>query len=382
MSEPQECINNDIIGEIWSPMVKHNTKYKKSKQIDKSKNIDMNEIMESLVKKEIIESMLIVDSSRFTLFPIRHPDVWKAYKDHEAIGWTAEELDYSADKVEWDGLSNDERYFIEHILAFFAGADGIVLENLMSNFSKEVQWPEARLFFGFQGYIEGVHSQVYSMLIDTYIKDDIRKSELFNAIDTIPCVKKKAEWALKWMNPNTASFAERLVAFAIVEGIFFCGSFCAIFWLKSRGIMVSGLGKSNEYIARDESLHCNFGIMLYNNLENKLDKDRIHEMAKEAVEIETQFITESIPCKLVGMNSHLMSRYIKFVANFWITQLITNKGRKCPKLFQKADNPFQFMDLNGLDGKTNFFEQKTTEYKRANTITKSSDTYSKLDDDF
>jgi ribonucleoside-diphosphate reductase beta chain len=245
-----------------------------------------------------------------------------------------------------------------------------------------VQWPEARSFYAFQGYIEAVHSLVYSTLIDTYVEDPKRKDELFRSIETIPCVKRKAEWAMKWMDPEKATFAERLVAFAVLEGVFFSGSFCSIFWLKSRGIMVSGLGKSNELISRDESLHCKFAILLYNYLHNKLTKERIWDIFKEAVDIEAQFITESIPCKLIGMNSNLMIRYIKYVANFWMHQMVSSTGRKCPELY-KVKNPFSFMDNLSLDGKTNFFEQRTTEYKRDNrSVVQNSDTFLNLNDDF
>lgn len=328
------------------------------------------------------EPMLKPDLNRFTLFPIKRHDLWQAYKNHEKAAWTAEELDYSADKIEWVQLSKDEQYFIKHILAFFNGSDRIVMENISKNFAAEIQWPEALAFYSFQNYIEQIHSQVYSTLIDTYIEDAKEKDQLFRAIETIPCVKKKAEWAMKWMDPEKATFAERLVAFAVVEGVFFSGSFCAIFWLKSRGIMVSGLGKSNELIARDEGLHCNFAIMLYNYLNNKLTKERIWEIFKEAVDIESEFITESLPCKLIGMNSTLMIRYIKYVANFWMHQLTTSSGRKCPKLYT-VKNPFPFMDQLSIDGKTNFFEQRTTEYGRDNRpISHTNQTFSKLDDDF
>ncbi len=343
-----------------------------------------HDTFKDIVNKEVLtpEPMLTPDINRYTIFPIKYADIWKAYKDHEAAGWTAEELDYSADKEEFIQRTPDEKYFIEHVLAFFAGADGMVMENLMLNFSKEVQIQEARFFYGFQGYIEGVHSHVYSLLIDTYITDPKRKDELFRAIETIPCVALKANWATKWMDPVKATFAERLVGFLVVEGVFFSGSFCAIFWLKSRGIMVSGLGKSNELIARDEGLHADFGVMLYNKLNNKLSKDRIHEIFKEAVEIETQFITESIPCDLIGMNSKLMTKYIKFVANFWMSQLITKTGRKCSKLYKGVENPFPFMDTIGLDGKTNFFEQRVTEYRKSNTVEKNAETFNNLNDDF
>jgi ribonucleoside-diphosphate reductase beta chain len=260
-------------------------------------------------------------------------------------------------------LNDGERFVIEHVLAFFAGSDGIVMENVSGNFSTDVQIPEARAFYAEQNKIEQVHSTTYSLLIDTYVPDPKRKDELFRAIETIPCVKKKADWAMKWMNASTATFAERLVAFSVVEGVFFSGSFCVIFWLKSRGIMISGLGKSNELIARDENLHCRFAITLYSYIENKLSKERIHEIFKEAVEIESNFITESIPCKLLGMNSSSMIRYIKFVANYWMTQLKTDKGKKCPPAYN-VTNPFSFMDMNGLDAKNNFFESVTTEYRK------------------
>jgi len=323
-------------------------KYEKKKEIDK-------------INQE--EPILKSNIARFTTFPINHQELWDCYKVHEGAHWVAEELDYSSDVAEFLALSSGEKFFIEHILAFFSGADGIVMENLATNFMNEIQIPEARAFYAFQGYIEQVHSHTYSLLIDAYITDTKRKNELFRAIETIPCVKRKAEWALKWMDPDTATFAERLVAFAIVEGVFFSGSFCAIFWLKNRGVMVSGLGKSNELIARDEGLHCAFAIKLYSLIINKLSKERIHEIFKDAVDIECQFITESIPVKLLGMNSSLMIRYIKFVANYWMTQLTTNKGKKCHPSYN-VTNPFSFMDMNGLDGKTNFFEQVTTEYQK------------------
>ncbi len=335
-----------------------------------------------IVELNASEPMLKPDINRFTIFPIKRSDIWKAYKDHEKAAWTAEELDYSADKIEWDQLSKDEKFFIEHILAFFAGSDGIVMENINNNFANEVQWPEARSFYAFQSYIEQVHSQVYSTLIETYIDDPKRKDELFRAIETIPCVKRKAEWAMKWMDPEKASFAERLVAFAVVEGVFFSGSFCSIFWLKSRGIMVSGLGKSNELIARDENLHCSFAILLYNHLNNKLSKERIWDIFREAVDIECQFITESIPCKLIGMNSSLMIRYIKYISNYWMHQLISSTGRKCPNYYT-VKNPFSFMDNSGLDSKTNFFEQRVTEYARDNRSSKDdAQTFLSLDNDF
>lgn len=335
---------------------------------------------------ETEEDMLKETKGRFTLFPIKHQDVWDYYKLHQSVDWKASEVEYSADLKDWDKLTDDEKYFIKHILAFFAGADGIVFENIGSNFSEEIQWPEARAFYSFQNNIEMVHSEVYSLLIDTYIKDPVEKDNLFNAIERIPCVNKKAQWAMKWMDRNHAQFSERLIAFSVVEGVFFSGSFCAIFWLKSRGLMMGGLCKSNEFIARDENLHTQFAILLYNKLHKKLSKERIHEIFKEAVEIESEFITESIPCKLIGMNSTLMIKYIKFVANFWMSKMITDSGRKCPKLYPHVKNPFDFMDMIGIDGKTNFFEYKVSEYSTAsskkNVGITDEPSFVQLDDDF
>lgn len=338
-------------------------------------------------KANEIEPMLIPDINRFTLFPIKRQDLWDAFKIHESMFWTAEEIDYSSDKDDWEKLDKNEKHFIEYILAFFNSSDRIVMENISSNFASEVQWPEALAFYSFQNYIEQVHSQVYSTLIDTYIDDSEKKDKLFRAIETIDCVKQKADWAMRWMNPEKATFAERLVAFAVIEGVFFSGSFCSIFWLKSRGLMVSGLGKSNEFISRDENMHCAFAIMLYNKLSNKLSKERIWEIFREAVEIETRFINEAIPCKLIGMNSTLMTRYIKYVANYWMKQFLTNKKRYCTEMYT-ATNPFAFMKMLSIDGKTNFFEQVTTEYKKSGLISplERSSTFSQINnnenDDF
>lgn len=313
---------------------------------------------ESDFPNDSVEPVLRPDPSRFTTFPIKHPEIWKFYKKAEAALWTAEELDYSADVKDWESLTDDERYFLEHVLAFFAGSDGIVLENLMSTFSTEVQWPEARAFYAVQNYIEAVHSQVYSQLIDTFIKDPVRKNDLFNAIEVIPCVSKKAKWALKWMDPKTKPFCERLLGFIVVEGVFFSGSFCAIFWMISRGKMTKALGKSNELIARDEGMHAQFGTMIYKELIGKCSEEKVHGIFSEAVEIEREFICESLPCRLIGMNSDLMYDYIKFVADVHIERL----GYK--KIYN-IENPFPFMDLNNMQGKTNFFEARVTEYQRA-----------------
>ena len=301
------------------------------------------------------EPILKEQNNRFTLFPIKYNDIWEAYKNQQKAIWTADEIDYLADLNDWDTLKPEEKTFIENILAFFAGSDGIVLENLVTKFCKEIQIPEVRSAYTFQAYMENVHSEVYSLLIDTYIKDNKRKEECFNAIETIPAIKKKADWALKWINDDK-SFAERLVAFSIVEGVFFSGSFCAIFWLKSKGKMVKSLGKSNELIARDEGMHTDFAVLLYSKLINKLDKEVIYDIIKEAVNIEKEFICDSLKCKLIGMNSDLMSEYIEFVADRLLTQLGYDK-------YYNKSNPFGFMNSMNLDGKTNFFEQRVTEYR-------------------
>jgi len=299
--------------------------------------------------------LLKENPNRFTLFPIKDDDIWTAYKLQQRATWTAEEIDYSADLNDWETLSDDEKYFIENILAFFAGSDGIVLENLIQNFCSDVQLPEAKCAYAYQAYIENVHSEVYSLLIDTYVKNEQRKKECFNAIEQIPCVKKKADWAMKWISSDK-SFAHRLIAFSVVEGVFFSGSFCAIFWLKSKGRMVKTLGKSNELIARDEGMHTDFAILLYHKLDTRLEESVVHDIFSEAVEIEKEFICDSLKCSLIGMNKDLMSEYIEFVADRLLTQLGYSK------LFNTV-NPFEFMNQIGMDGKTNFFEQRVTEYQ-------------------
>ncbi len=321
------------------------------------------------------EPLLKDNPNRFNLFPIQYPDIWKAYKTAEAATWTANEIDFGADKKDWGELNDDERYFIEHILAFFAGSDGIVLENLMSTFSVEVQIPEARAFYALQAYIETIHEESYSKMIDTLIEGEERKKELFNAINTIPCITKKADWAQKWMNKETKPFNERLVGFVVVEGLFFSGSFCSIFWLKSKGKMTKALGKSNELIARDEGLHCRFGIMLYHKLVNKCTEDVIHEIFKEAIEIETEFICESLPCRLIGMNSGLMTQYIQYVADV----LLGDLGYTT---LYNVKNPFSFMDNINLNGKTNFFEQRVTEYQRAYAVSDNTGRVFEIDEEF
>ena len=321
------------------------------------------------------DDILRENPNRYTLFPIKHKDIYDSYKNHMSLFWTAEEIDYPADLDDWTKLSADEKYFIEHVLAFFAGSDGIVLENLVENFCQEVQAPEARCFYGFQAMMENIHSEVYSQLIETFIKDPARKDELFRAIDTIPCVSKKAKWALKWINKDRP-FTERLVAFAVVEGIFFSGSFCAIFWLKHRGKMVKALGQSNEFIARDEGLHTAFAVLLYTkHMSKKLTNERIQEIIKDAVDIECEFICDSLPCRLIGMNSDLMKQYIRFVADRLTMQL----GH--PKIYGD-ENPFQFMEKNDIDSKTNFFEKRVSEYQKAELASSQTERKFEIDDDF
>merc|ERR1719323_1706384 len=293
------------------------------------------------------------------MFPIQHPEIWEMYKKHEASFWTAEEVDLSSDNKDWERLSNSERHFIKHVLAFFAASDGIVLENLASQFSTEIQLPEARAFYGFQMAMENIHSETYSLLIEQYIRDPAEKDEVFNAIHTMPAVQEKAQWAIQWMNRKN-SFAERLVAFAAVEGILFSGSFCAIYWLKKRGLM-PGLTFSNELISRDEGLHADFACLVYSKLQNKLPNDVIHSIVKGAVTVERQFICEALPCDLIGMNNDMMTRYIEFVAD----RLLASLGH--PKLFG-VSNPFDWMELISLQGKTNFFEKRVGEYQKAGVM--------------
>eukprot|EP00240_Pyramimonas_obovata_P005720 CAMPEP_0118957886 /NCGR_PEP_ID=MMETSP1169-20130426/62338_1 /TAXON_ID=36882 /ORGANISM="Pyramimonas obovata, Strain CCMP722" /LENGTH=336 /DNA_ID=CAMNT_0006905989 /DNA_START=109 /DNA_END=1119 /DNA_ORIENTATION=+ len=305
------------------------------------------------------EPLLTDNSDRFTMFPINYQAVWEMYKKAEASFWTAEEVDLSDDLKHWSSLNDDEQYFIKNVLAFFAASDGIVLENLGVRFMKEVQIQEARAFYGFQIAIENIHSEMYSLLIDTYISDSEEKNRLFRAIHTVPCVKKKAEWALKWVE-SSSNFATRLVAFACIEGIFFSGSFCSIYWLKKRGLM-PGLTFSNELISRDEGLHTDFACLLYTMMENKLDEATIHEIVMDAVEIEKEFVTESLPVDLVGMNSRLMQQYIEFVAD----RLVMALGYD--KIFN-ATNPFDWMELISLQGKTNFFEKRVGEYQKSGVM--------------
>jgi ribonucleotide reductase beta subunit family protein with ferritin-like domain len=304
------------------------------------------------------EPLMNEDNKRYNLFPIEEDDIWQMYKKAVASFWTVEEVDLSKDLNDWPKLSRDEQHFIENVLAFFAGSDGIVLENLAQRFMNDIKVPEATCFYGFQIAIENIHSEMYSLLIDTYIKDHAKKEKLFNAIDTIPSVGEKAKWALKWINDTESNYATRLVAFAAVEGILFSGSFCAIFWLKKRGLM-PGLTSSNELISRDEGLHTEFAVLMYNKLRNKLSQETIYTIICESVEIEKKFIIDSIPCRLIGMNSGMMSQYIEFVADRLLTQLGYEK-----KYNQK--NPFDFMEMISLEGKTNFFEKRVMDYSKAN----------------
>jgi ribonucleoside-diphosphate reductase beta chain len=302
-----------------------------------------------------VEPILQENKDRFVLFPIKHNDIWEMYKKAEASFWTAEEIDLSSDQTDWTTkLNDDERHFIKHVLAFFAASDGIVNENLAVNFMNEVQYPEARCFYGYQIMIENIHSETYSLLIDTYIKEPHEKDKLFHAIETIPAVKHKAEWALKWI--ENGGFAERLIAFAAVEGIFFSGSFCSIFWLKKRGLM-PGLTFSNELISRDEGLHCDFACLLYSQLVNQLPKEKVSEIITDAVSIEKEFVTESLPVRLIGMNADMMCQYIEFVAD----RLLLALG--CSKVYN-ATNPFDFMELISLQGKTNFLKKELLNTKR------------------
>lgn len=313
------------------------------------------------MSKNTIEPLLAPDDNRYVMFPIKYPDIWNMYLKQVDSFWRPEEIDLSKDIDHWNALSENERKFISSILAFFAASDGIVLENLAQRFMSDVQVSEARAFYGFQIAMENIHSHTYSNLIDTYIKDKDEKDKLFHAINNYDCIRKKAEWAQKWIHDNRSSFSTRLIAFACVEGIFFSGAFCSIFWLKKRGLM-PGLTFSNELISRDEALHCEFAVLLYSKLLKKTEKNRVYDIIKEAVEIETEFICESLPCRLIGMNSELMTQYIKFVADRLCVQL----GYK--KIYN-VTNPFDFMEMISLEGKTNFFDKVPSDYALATKTT-------------
>jgi len=318
------------------------------------------------------ELLLKENKDRFVILPIKYPAIWEMYKKCEASFWTAEEIDLSDDMKHWENMNPGEKHFVSHILAFFAASDGIVNENLAVNFMSEVQLPEARCFYGFQIMMENIHSETYALLIDTYIKDPAEKDRLFHAIETVPCVGKKAQWALRWI--NNGSFAERLIAFAAVEGIFFSGSFCSIFWLKKRGLM-PGLTFSNELISRDEGMHCEFACLLYRMLDKKLSKKAATAIIMDAVEIEKEFISDALPVSLIGMNAKMMSQYIEFVADRWLGELGYDK-------VYGASNPFDFMEMISLQGKTNFFEKRVGDYQKSGVLnTQESKSFS-LDEDF
>ena len=321
-----------------------------------------------------IEPILQENPNRFVLFPIQHDDIWAFYKKSEASFWTAEEIDLSADLVDWaEKLNDDERHFVKHVLAFFAASDGIVNENLAENFVAEVQYTEAKFFYGFQIMMENIHSETYSLLIDTYIKDPKEKDFLFNAIENLPCVTKKANWALRWIEEG--SFAERLIAFAAVEGIFFSGSFCSIFWLKKRGLM-PGLSFSNELISRDEGMHCDFACLLYNDhIINKLSKETVREVITDAVNIEKEFVSDALPVGLIGMNADLMCQYIEFVADRLLVALNNEK-------IYNVENPFPWMDMISLQGKTNFFEKRVGDYQKSGVMADREKQIFSLDEDF
>merc|ERR1712222_175090 len=306
------------------------------------------------------DPLLVENPRRWVMFPIQHPAVWEMYKKHEASFWTAEEIDLSQDSRDWEALGASEQHFIKHVLAFFAASDGMVIENLASQFSTEVQIPEARAFYGFQIAMENIHSETYSLLVEQYIRDPLEKDQVFDAIHTMPAVRDKAQWAVQWMN-RQSSFAERLVAFSAVEGVLFSGSFCAIYWLKKRGLM-PGLTFSNELISRDEGLHTEFACLIYGMLQHRLPEDVVHGIIRGAVNVERRFICEALSCDLIGMNNELMTRYIEFVAD----RLLTALGHA--KLFHST-NPFDWMELISLQGKTNFFEKRVGEYQKAGVMT-------------
>lgn len=356
----------DVNKKTMLPFQQFNTK--------ENSSFEMHEIEQRIKELEKDEPLLQENPRRFVLFPIQHHDIWQFYKKAEASFWTAEEVDLSKDLTDWNKLKDEERYFVKHVLAFFAASDGIVNENLVERFSAEVQVTEARCFYGFQIAIENIHSEMYSLLIDTYIKDPSEKEYLFNAIETMPCVKKKADWALQWIGSQTASFGMRVIAFAAVEGIFFSGSFAAIFWLKKRGLM-PGLTFSNELISRDEGLHCDFACLLYKKLNHKPSPQKIRELICDAVAIEQEFLTEALPVNLIGMNCLLMKQYIQFVADRLLVALGQSK-------VYNVSNPFDFMENISLEGKTNFFEKRVGEYQKSGVMSKKEEQIFTLDADF
>jgi len=377
---PQKDAKCEILCVTPESIVPSSASVSSSSQGDDSSRELLRNIFMSAHKRAEIEGrhleepLLKENPGRFVLFPIQHKDIWQMYKKAEASFWTAEEIDLANDLHDWEKLTTNERHFVSHVLAFFAASDGIVNENLAQNFATEIQNPEARCFYGFQIAVENIHSETYSLLIDTYIRDPNEKKHLLNAIDTVPCVQKKAKWALQWCDSENASFAERCVAFAAVEGIFFSGSFCAIFWLKKRGLM-PGLSFSNELISRDEGMHCDFACLMYSKLVNKLSNERITEIVTNAVEIEKEFVTDALPVELIGMNSRLMQQYIEFVADRLLGELGVPK-------YYKTRNPFDFMDMISLQGKTNFFEKRVGEYAKSGVGVSAEEQVFNLDCDF
>ncbi|CDW52572.1 ribonucleoside diphosphate reductase subunit, partial [Trichuris trichiura] len=354
----------------------------KKRSSDQYNGDSVTESAEKIASKEmettngdLDEPLLRPNPKRFVLLPLQYPDIWSYYKKAEASFWTVEEVDLSRDMTDWEKLNANEKHFISYVLAFFAASDGIVFENLVERFSREIQVTEARCFYGFQIAIENIHSEMYSLLIDTYIQDEAERHHLFNAIETIPCVKKKADWALRWIADKKSPFRDRLVAFAAVEGIFFSGSFASIFWLKKRGLM-PGLTFSNELISRDEGLHCDFACLLFSHLKHKTSKDRIEQIIREAVAIEQEFLTEALPVNLIGMNCVLMCQYIEYVADRLLVEL------DCDKIYN-AENPFDFMEMISLEGKTNFFERKVGEYQKCGVMGNYNESHVfTLDEDF
>ncbi|TVY12995.1 Ribonucleoside-diphosphate reductase small chain [Lachnellula arida] len=362
MDSPLKKINFEAAGKENAPFDTDATLVDieaKKPIVEQVKTEEKAVVVSSTIKPEEADEPLLQDNpQRFVLFPIKYHEIWHMYKKAQASFWTAEEIDLSKDLHDWNNkLNDDERYFISHVLAFFAASDGIVNENLVERFSGEVQIPEARCFYGFQIMMENIHSETYSLLIDTYIKEQAQKTYLFNAIETIPCIKKKADWAVKWIEDKNSTFAQRLVAFAAVEGIFFSGSFASIFWLKKRGLM-AGLTFSNELISRDEGLHTDFACLLFSHLKHRPSKQAVQDVITEAVEIEQEFLTEALPCALLGMNANLMKQYIEFVAD----RLLLALGNE--KVYKSA-NPFDFMENISLAGKTNFFEKRVGDYQKA-----------------
>ena len=337
-------------------------------------SLEVPAVTEEVVAPLLPEPLLIPSTDRLVLFPIKHHDIWLRCKQQQAVIWLAEEIDLSKDMTQWEQLTSNERHFIKNILGFFAGSDGLVMENLATRFSNEVMWPEARYFYANQTYMEAVHSETYSLLIDYYVTDKEEKEKILHAVDTVPCVKKKAEWALSWIDSKDADFGTRLIGFAAVEGIFFSGSFCAIFWLKERGLL-PGLTTSNELIARDEGLHMEFACLLYSKVVNRLPKKKVHTLIREAVKIEKNFITKSLPCELIGMNAKLMAQYIEFVAD----RLCLMLGY--PKIYCST-NPFSFMERISLENKDNFFEKRVTTYGKAQGGKKKEDMSFKMTEDF